>query len=75
MPLHFYETLNGAFEESLFFQGYRFEHLIKDTDFRDIFFKVKTLLHNAFKVVLRHLGYFFNRVSTALHRSGTGVPI
>ena len=26
-------------------------------------------------VVLRHLGYFFNRVPTALHRSGTGVPI
>ena len=28
-----------------------------------------------FILVLRHLGYFLNRVPTALHRSGTGVPI
>ena len=27
------------------------------------------------KLVLRHLGYFVNQVPTAMHRSGTGVPI
>ena len=38
-------------------------------------FPVKFCIQCVLLVVLRHLGYFLNRVPTALHRSGTGVPI